>query len=116
MFENKLYLIDTNILVFASDKDSIHYAKAKDIRDKVKRGEMNACISPQILSEFFAIVTDSRRVPNPISYDEAIKEVEHYSIAIKMIYPKENVISRLIELVMNYKITRQQIFDAYFEA
>jgi len=39
------------------------------------------CVCPQVLIEFIAIVTDSKRVKNPISSKEATKEVKKYLIA-----------------------------------
>jgi len=35
------------------------------------QGEIEACITPQILHEFFAVVTNQKKVEYPLSCDEA---------------------------------------------
>ena len=106
-------LLDSNILVYAADKNSPFYKYSKDLRNKGITGEIKLCICPQVLTEFFAIVTDSKRVQNPISPKEAIKEIEKYLAVsnILIIYPNQESFQKLIELVKKYKIRKQKIFD-----
>ncbi|MBI3988660.1 MAG: PIN domain-containing protein [candidate division NC10 bacterium] len=59
--------LDTNILVYAVDRDSPLYQKAKAIVDQVDAGEMNACISPQVLGELYAVTTTPGRIRRPLS-------------------------------------------------
>lgn len=64
-------LLDTNILVHAYNKSSPHQQTASNIIKKAMDREIQACLTPQILYEFFAVVTSSRRVEYPISSREA---------------------------------------------
>jgi predicted nucleic acid-binding protein len=64
-------LLDTNILVHAYNKSSPHQSKARKIIKKAMQGEIEACLSPQILYEFFAVVTSAKRVEHPMPSDEA---------------------------------------------
>jgi predicted nucleic acid-binding protein len=64
-------LLDTNILVHAYNKASPHQKKASSIIRKAVQGEIEAYLAPQILYEFFAIVTNPRRVEQPMPLDEA---------------------------------------------
>ena len=68
-----LALLDTNILVYATQEDSPQHAQAKSLRDRALTGEISACISPQVLSEFFVTITraDRRAVQHPISCDRS---------------------------------------------
>jgi predicted nucleic acid-binding protein len=50
-------LLDTNILVHAHNRASQFHRKAADIIKKALQGEIEAYITPQILYEFFAVVT-----------------------------------------------------------
>ncbi|MCS7197681.1 MAG: type II toxin-antitoxin system VapC family toxin [Candidatus Bipolaricaulota bacterium] len=111
-----IYLLDSNILVYAADRDAPYHREAKEFRDKAVQGQISACISPTILTEFYAIVTDSRRVRNPLSPGEALREVEAYSKALKVIYPSSAAIEKLKELIGKYKVKRQQIFDLFIVA
>jgi predicted nucleic acid-binding protein len=64
-------LLDTNILVHAYNKSSPHQEQASKIIKKAMKGEIQACLSPQVLYEFFAVVTSAKRVEHPISSSEA---------------------------------------------
>ena len=64
-------LLDTNILVHAYNKSSPHQDQARKIIKKALKGETEASLSPQVLYEFFAVVTSAKRVERPISPLEA---------------------------------------------
>lgn len=64
-------MLDTNILVHAHNRSSPRQARAADVLRKALRGEIEAYLSPQVLYEFFAVITDPRRVERPLSAEEA---------------------------------------------
>jgi len=64
-------LLDTNILVHAHNRASPHQAKAGELLKKALQGEIEAYISPQVIYELFAVITDFRRVEHPIPVEEA---------------------------------------------
>ena len=107
-------LVDTNVLVYASDKSSSFYKVASNIRNKGLNGEINICICPQILSEFFTVITSPNRVENPKSQKQARTELEKYLKAenIEKIYPGINFMDYLMDILRRYKISKQEIFDA----
>lgn len=110
---SKASLVDTNVLVYAADETSQFHQISRSLRDKALRGDIRLCIFPQILYEFFAIITDPRRVTNPRSRDEAILEIGKYyntEQIIKM-YPGPDVIDITIDLLKRYDVKRQEIFD-----
>lgn len=110
---SEISLLDTNILVYAADETSAFYQTAKTLRDKGLKGEITLCICPQVLNEFFAIVTDPKRVANPRTQREAVAEVEKYLTSKNMlkIYPGPEIIGKTLDLLKNYEITKQEIFD-----
>jgi len=114
IYSKEISLIDTNVLVYAADKTSEFHLSAKNIRDLGISGKENLCICPQILEEFFAVITDSRRVKNPRDPKEVIEELEKYikSQNIVKIYPKEDTLVRTINFLKKYNIKKQEIFDA----
>ena len=111
--EDRVYLLDANVLVYASNLDSPRYSVAQDLREKARTGEIKACVCPQVLYEFFSVITDSRRVDHPLSPEQAIAEVDKYYKAkkIRKIYPQKATDRRIIELVRRYGVRRQEIFD-----
>lgn len=70
--------IDTNILVYAYDTDEpVKQARAREI---LKQGieDETAILSVQVIGEFFTVVT--RRIPNPLSVEEAEEVLNLLSI------------------------------------
>jgi predicted nucleic acid-binding protein len=110
---SKIGLLDTNILVYAADETSPFHQAAKTLRDKGLKGEVPICICPQVLKEFFAIVTDPKRVSSPRTKKEALLEIEKYLYAknILKIYSGTEIIERMLDLLKRYQVTKQEIFD-----
>ena len=51
-------LLDTNVLVYAADQSSPFHQASKTLREKGLRNELPLCVCPQVLNEFFAVVTN----------------------------------------------------------
>jgi predicted nucleic acid-binding protein len=119
MTTSELALLDTNILVYAADETSEFHVPAKQLRDQGVQGDISVAVSPQILFEFFAVITNPRRVTQPRSPQEAREEMEKYLQAptILKIYPGEDIINRVMALLQQHpQITRQDIFDCVLVA
>ena len=56
-------LVDTNVLVYALDADAPHHAVARALLEAAREGSSSLYVTPQILCEFYSIVTNARRVP-----------------------------------------------------
>lgn len=110
---NEFVLLDTNVLVAAFFQEHEHHAVARALLDRVHAGELSACVVPQILAEFFAVVTDSRRVTSPRKPDKALEAIEKLlSISGMNILPVPvDVVPRWIILVRQNPATRGAIFD-----
>jgi predicted nucleic acid-binding protein len=119
MTTSELALLDTNILVYAADETSAFHVPAKEIRDRGVQGDIPVAVSPQILFEFFAVITNPRRVTQPRSPQEAREEMEKYlhAAAVHKIYPGEDITERVLTLLQQHpQITRQDIFDCLLVA
>ncbi|MEM1543030.1 MAG: PIN domain-containing protein [Ignisphaera sp.] len=115
---NTIALLDTNVLVYAADEASPFHRRSRDLRNRGLNGQISLCICPQVLIEFFAIITDPRRVENPREPKEAIEEMEKYLLSknIIKIHPKEDTLHRTIYLLKKYNLKRQRVFDAQLVA
>ncbi len=113
MIISETSLLDTNVLVYAADKNSTFYQASADLRENGVRGDVSLCVCPQVLNEFYATITDPRRVSNPRTQEEALSEMEKYlqSKNILKIYPGSEIIEKTIVLLKQHKTTRQDIFD-----
>lgn len=118
MTTSEIALIDTNILVYAADTTAAFHEQAKRLRDRGVRGELLLAVSPQILMEFFAVITNPRRVRQPRSPAEARAEVEKYArSAIRKIHPGHDILDRVLILLQQHPtISRQDIFDLFIVA
>jgi len=54
---DNIALVDTNVLVYAADTNSPFREASKQLSDRGFRGEIRLVVTPQILMEFFAVVT-----------------------------------------------------------
>jgi len=106
-------MLDSNVLVYAAQKESEFYQESKEIRDKGLKGELPICVCPQVLLEFFAVITNSRRVTHPVTPQEAAVEIEKYLKAseILKIYPAGDILEKVLELLKEHDISSQAIFD-----
>ena len=113
-----MILLDANILVFAHAKDSPFYATARHIRDQAVQGIIQACVSPQVLCEFFSVITDDRISKAPLAPVEAKKELQAYWQAsqFQKIVPRETTVTRLINLLDRHPVKRGNIFDTFLVA
>ncbi|MHA1495676.1 MAG: type II toxin-antitoxin system VapC family toxin [Candidatus Thorarchaeota archaeon] len=106
-------LLDTNILVHAHNQSSPQQKKASEILRDAIHSRLDAYIIPQILYEFFSVVTNSRRVDKPLATNEAFDICKDLwvSSAIKIIEPQSSTTLVVFDLVRNHGIAGAQIFD-----
>jgi len=111
-----MILLDSNVLIYATDRQSPHHDACVSFRDRAIRGEIAACLSPTVLTEFFAVVTDSRRAVNPLSSSEALDEIAVYHRTFPLLVPGDAALDRLQTLIERYDIQGQDVFDAFILA
>ena len=111
-------LLDTNILIYASNPASKFQIKAKRLLQDVLEQEINACVSSQNLYEFYSIVTDPKRIEKPLTYQEAAALIQKYIEAenLPKIFPRETNLANLLELIKRYRVRKQEVFDAVLVA
>ncbi len=106
-------LLDTNILVYAADEISPFYRQCRKFRERGQSGELSLCVAPQMLFEFYAVVTDPRRVAKALDPQEAWQEVESYlnDTTIRKIYPGMDIAQNVLTFLKRYRAGRQEVFD-----
>jgi hypothetical protein len=111
-------LIDTNVLVYAADRSSAFYSESRSFRDRGRSGACIPCVTPQILFEFCAVVTDPRRVGRPLSPEDATAELAQYfsDPRIRKIHPGDEIGEAVLKLLRKYAIRCQDVFDAAIAA
>ena len=112
-----MILLDTNILVHATGAQSRQHANAKELRDQAAGGQFEACITAQVLTEFYAVVTDPRRFQPALTPSQAQRELRTYlSSTLKLILPKETTVTRMLNLLGSRSVKAGRIFDIFLAA
>ena len=106
-------LLDTNILVHAYNKSSPHQEQASKILKKAMQGEIHACLTPQVLYEFFAVVTSAKRVEHPISSTEAANLcLDLWECnEIEKLNPSPRAPLEVFKFVEELNLSKAEIFD-----
>ena len=110
--------LDSNILVYAVNEKSPYYAGARAIFDVINKGELRVCLSPQVLGEFYAVITNPRKLERALSPQEAAGVVERFlsSNAVLKLYPQKSTLGLTLKLVKHYQIKALDFFDAQIVA
>jgi predicted nucleic acid-binding protein len=115
MTEN--YLIDTNVLVYAYNSSFEKHSLSKSILETAMNGDIKAYITDKNIYEFYAIVTDSKRVEKPVSPEKPILAIRTLlDSELNVLNTSKRTIAILLDLCKKYKVKRQNIFDFIFVA
>jgi predicted nucleic acid-binding protein len=108
-----LALVDTNVLVYAMFPESEHHLPSRKAIEQAQGEEVRLCLTPQIYSEFYAIMTNPRRVSQPRSPIEALEAldriVELPGMALLPI--PLDILDRMKSLLQKYPVKGNGIFD-----
>lgn len=118
---HELSFLDTCVLIDGLYQDSDHYAAARLLLDQAEHSEKaQFCISPQVLAEFYAVVTHPKRVSHPKSPSEALETIEKFLAmpGIVLIPLPLDIVQRWMELIRRYPhhVLNRKIFDAQIVA
>ena len=113
MISPEPYLLDTNVLVYAVDQMSPYHKAASSLANKGFNGDIQACVSPQILSEFFATVTNPKVVSATTEQKEVVSEMRKYFVSSRIlkIYPTSATLKIMLDLLDKYAVSRQDVYD-----
>ncbi len=99
-------LIDTNVFVYGIDRDSKYYRQAKNIIDQRERSLVT---TSKNLTEFLTVVTKPSGYN--LSPELALEIVEEIIQGIEVIYPTQESMAILLELVNRYSPSGLKIHD-----
>jgi len=118
MKADEIAFIDTNILVYALDTESPFHLKAINFVNRTARGELEIGISPQVVGELYATITNPRKASHPLPPNEAIAAITSIWEAenIQRIFPKQQTLELTLDLVKHYQLKSMDFFDAQIVA
>ena len=103
---NKRVLIDTNILIYAVDEDSIFHEKALKLLFNTK---FDLYTTSKNISEFLVVLTRTDSIK--IDIIEVLKILNNLVSNFSILYPGENSSQKLQELLKKYKPRGLKIHD-----
>lgn len=109
----ELSFVDTNVLVYALYEEVEHHVAARHLVDRAKQSDAALCTAPQVLAEFYAVVTDPRRVSVALEPRAAIEEIQKLRErpGFAVLEVPNDIVDRWIDLALRYSVTKQDVFD-----
>jgi len=106
-------LIDTNILVYANNLDAPLHKPCRKLVEDALSGRFRAFVAHQNLLELYAVVTDKRRVANPLPPLIANDLIDFYILSpnITILFPSIATFTYLGQLITSNAPVSHGIFD-----
>ena len=111
--------LDTDVLVHWCMQGAGHHLLVRQsLATYLGEPGARVAVTPQCLSEFVHVVTDSRRFPRPMTPLEAIRQADHLwrSEEVVPVLPTVTSVSRTFDLMTRYSLGRKRILDTALAA
>lgn len=111
-------LLDTNVLIYALDPNSEFHQASRHLLEQARAIDAGLFITSQVLAEFYAVVTDARRVPKARQPAEALVAIEQILSlpGITLLPTPVDLVDRWMDLARRYLVSGQLIFDLQLAA
>jgi predicted nucleic acid-binding protein len=104
-------VVDTNVLIFALDADSPHHKAARNLVEAARDGAMTLYVTSQILCEFYAVVTNARRVAKPRGSAEALDVIAGLLSFLHVLPVLAHAVTGWMSLLRRCPVTGGDVFD-----
>ncbi|MBE3583439.1 MAG: PIN domain-containing protein [Limnochordaceae bacterium] len=111
-----MILLDTNVLVYAINADVPQHPASRAVLESALRRQLPAILVPQVLLEFYAVITCPRRVEHPLDPETAWNEVTALRASIPVLPVISDTLDALGRFVSERKVAGQHIFDLFLAA
>lgn len=111
-----MILTDTNVLVYSIDTDSAFFENSRRFIEAIRSGYLESAVLMQNLLEFYAVVTNPRRVEHPLSPEIALTQINIFTTFLTVLDSGKNVIDLFQKNVIEYKVKGAEIFDTFLVA
>lgn len=115
-------VLDTNVLVYAHLKDSEYHSASKSLVSRADSPEQSPvqkfAITPQVLTELYAVITNPKRVTAPLKSNEAVAAIDEL-LALEGMYLlpyPPGLYDRTAELLKAHPVTGPGVFDVQLAA
>jgi predicted nucleic acid-binding protein len=110
--------VDTDFLVAAEIRDHPFHHLADELLRRLLAEGHDFAISPQTLAEFIHVVTDPRRMPQPLSMADAINRAEHWWQAAEVVrvFPEGQCVTDFLQWLKRHQLGRKRLIDTLLAA
>lgn len=112
MMKTSMIAIDTNVLVYAVNADAPQNGHCHRLLQAVRKGLLRAVVFPQILLEFYAVVTNPRRFSQPLNPEQAWEQVEEFGEMLDLLECPPAILRNLGGLLRLTPRVAGNVFDA----
>ena len=105
-------IVDANILVYALDADAPQHVACRTLLEAAQgEASVTLYVTPQILCEFYAIVTNARRVLKPRSSADALAAISNMLGFLRVLPVPVTAIDEVMALLRRRPVTGGEVFD-----
>jgi predicted nucleic acid-binding protein len=110
--------IDTDFLVAAEIRDHPFHREADALLQSLLGEGHDLALAPQTLAEFIHIVTDGKRMPQPLTMAEAISRAEHWWQAAEVVrvFPDGRTVTDFLAWLTRHQLGRKRFLDTMLAA
>ena len=110
--------IDTDFLVAVEIRDHPFHREADALLQSLLRDGHDLALVPQTLAEFIHIVTDGKRMPQPLTMAEAISRAEHWWQAVEVVrvFHDGPAVRDFFVWLTRYQLGRKRLLDTMLAA
>ncbi|CAM3365178.1 PIN domain-containing protein [Hydrogenibacillus schlegelii] len=111
-----MILIDTNVLVYAIDELAPQHAPSRKLIENARQGHIKAVLVPQVLLEFYAVVT-GKRVLTPLAPGTALEQIKAFRLSLPVLEVQEDALEWFAKMISERPNMRGgEVFDAWLVA
>jgi len=110
--------IDTDFLVAAEIRDHPFHRQADTLLRRLIAEGHDFALAPQTLAEFIHVVTDPKRMPEPLSMLDAISRAEHWWQAAEVVrvFPDGQCVMDFLNWLARHQLGRKRLLDTLLAA
>ncbi|HBI45665.1 MAG TPA: hypothetical protein DDY78_22855 [Planctomycetales bacterium] len=106
-------MVDTNVLVYSVAASAPQRAASRSLVDRAKEPSAGLCVFPHLLAEFFAVITNPKRVSSPKTPEEALAAIEEFLAlpGLTVLPLPAEVVARWVQLIRSQPVKGAEVFD-----
>lgn len=110
--------IDTDFLVAVEIAEHPFHREADALLQSLLADGHDLALAPQTLAEFIHVVTDGKRMPQPLILAEAINRAEHWWQAAEVVrvFPDGQTVADFFTWLTRHQLGRKRLLDTMLAA